>query len=404
MAFYRRPSPLELTYIAADKPDYSPYVNQYFAEGEGDLDLASLKKAVAAAAAVVPETRLALKGHWGFRYWDDAGPLPQVSSIDASQWDGLSGTEAPILGARINVWTGPVCEVVLMEGTPRRILFRTHHACTDGAGTLFFMRQVFRFLRGEPLETPNSRITEWEVAQQEGPVEKTVKSGNCRPVFKNMALSYEGGCIWRRFLFPSKPAGIGGKIMSIVTALAKAQDIEKVLFRVPSNLRRYLPKEEFTASNCTGILDIDAAEAKTPQKMQQLIIGAMRNKQDLAMIKPATKWFHWLPFSMLRTNDRFNKAVHEKGVYSSTCMTTNMGMVDYREYECEQFKSVGMFGVPIPLELTPLYISFFQSEQGTWIHLGIPRSLGNEEDLRKLQATITERLLEIEKKVKTTAA
>ena len=79
MAFYRNLSPLERSsYLAFEEADSSPRINQFILEGEGEFDLALLRKAVAQAAKVHPGSRLKLKGASKLSYWDDGGAPPNV--------------------------------------------------------------------------------------------------------------------------------------------------------------------------------------------------------------------------------------------------------------------------------------------------------------------------------------
>lgn len=397
MAFYRRPSPLEVTFLAQDTPSATPYVNQYFVEGVGSLNEEELRRAVHAAAAVIPESHIRLKGVWGFRAWHDDGPLPVVRKIDAGQWDGRNSETAPGFDTPIDVRVGPVFEVVMLEGATRRILFRTHHACTDGAGTIYFIHQVFRALRGEPVIPSTSRKTEWDVFLEKGPIAKEVSVGNCKPIFRNAAITYQPGCIWKRYLYPRKPTAIGGRMMAVIAEWARENAIERVIFRIPADLRRHLPKEEFTASNCTSMLELEAGDVKDAKKFQQMLITSMRNNQDIAWIKPNAKLLHWIPQRSLRQTPEFNSKVHAKGTYTYSCLTTNMGQFDLKVYTCPQFECTGVFGMPIPLELTPLYVSFFQCGDSTDVMICIPRAIGNANDLDAIYQRIAMGLDALEK-------
>lgn len=404
MAFYRRPSPLELTYLAADTPTYSPYVNQFFAEGVGDLDLQSLAKAVETVAAVMIEIRMKLKGHWRWRYWDSAGPLPHVYSVNAANWDGLSNEGAPIIGAPMNVRSGPVCEIVLLEGNPKRVLFRTHHACTDGAGTLFLMNQVFKVLRGEVPDAPNSCSTEWDVAQQEGPCEKKTPLGSCKPIFRNTQIPPIQGCIWKRVLYKGNASGITGKVMSVLASIASPAEDERLVFRIPADLRRYLPKGQFTASNCSSALDIEIGEDRTPRRLQQAIVTAMRTKQDIALIHPNARFLHWFPLRYLATPEKYRRKAYQENQFPYSCVITNVGVVPLESLSCAQFKCTGAYGVNIPLPLASLSVSFSLCKEGVWISIGIPRAIGTSTDLDKISADIIMKLELLEQHASTKKA
>lgn len=398
MAFYRRPSPLELTYIAADTPTYSPYVNQFCAEGDGDLDLASLEKAVHTVAGFFVEIRMVLKGYLKWRYWDDQGTLPRVYSVDAAQWDGNTNIDAPVVGSPMNVRKGPVCEVVLIKGAPTRILFRTHHACTDGAGTLYLMDSVFKVLRGELPTPPNSRLTEWDVVQQQGNQEKQTKLGNCKPPFRNLDAPLDQGCLWHRIHFTGSPSAITGKVVSVLADLAAPKEGERFIVRVPADLRRYLPKGEFTGSNCSSALDIEIGTERSPKRMQHAIIGAMRAKQDIALIHPNARYLSYFPLKMLKTPEKLRRQIYASNRFPYSAIVTNMGEIPMATFSCPpRFQAHSAFGVNIALPLAPLSISFFHCETGVWMCVGMPRAVGTQEDLARLCSEITRRLYALEK-------
>jgi hypothetical protein len=392
MAFYRRPSPLELTYIAQDSTHGSPVVNQYVIEGDGDLSLTEMTHAVHAAARQFPEARLRLLGRGPWRAWHDDGALPRVAEVDARDWDGLSGEAAPCLGAPLNVRTGPVCEVILLRGASLRVLFRTHHGVTDGAGTLFFIRQVFAALRGAPLTAPASCLTEWDVATREPPVAKTVALGGCTPVYRHGSVPWEPGCRWQRFTIDGVPAGLGGKVMAVVAGWARQTGAQRLIFRMPADLRRYLPDDAFTSANCSSALDLEVPVDASPKRMQQAIVTAMRQRQDLATLVPALRWLRWLPLSMLRPNPVVTQKTHAGGRYGYSCTITNLGRLAPDDISGAGFRGTLLFGVPIPLELTPLYIAFIQVGKRTAMHVAIPKALGTADDLASLCEALREAL------------
>lgn len=393
MAFYRRPSPIELTYIAADTRTYSPYVNQFCAEGEGDLDLESLQRAVTEVAGFFVEIRMVLKGYLKWRYWDDEGTPPRVYAIDAPEWNGMTSEGVPVVGSPMNVRKGPVCEVILINGSPKRILFRTHHACTDGAGTLYLMDAVFKVLRGERPQPPNSRLTEWDVVQREGHQEKLTRLGASKPVFRNVSAPLDHGCIWQRFHFAGNVSGITGKVISILADMAAADANERFVVRIPADLRRYLPKGEFTGSNCSSALDLEIGQEHSPRKIQHAIIGAMRGKQDIALLHPNARFLRYFPLRMLKTPEKLRKQIYADNRFPYSAIVTNMGEIPMATFSCPpRFQASSAFGVNIALPLAPFSISFFHCETGVWGSIGIPRAVGTQEDLARLCEEVLRRL------------
>lgn len=391
MAFYRYPSPVELSYIAEDTPETSPFVNQFVIEGVGDITVSDLQAAVHRVAEFMPEIRLVMRGVLKWRYWDDGGPLPRVYAVDASHWDGQSSDNAPVLGAPMNVRKGPLCEVVLLEGEPLRILFRTHHACTDGLGTLYLMESVFKVLRGEPVEPPNSRKTDWDVVQQEGHVEKQVKLGNAKPIFRNFSAPTARGYHWKRMRIPGSPSGITGKVMSVLADMANNGDDGRFLIRVPSDLRRYLPKDEFTASNCAAAMDIEPEDVRGHKKMQHLLIQNMRNRQDLALLQPSFRWALRLPFFILRPKEKARLRMLARNRFVYSVMLTNLGEISPEKYCTSTFEFTGGFGVPIPLR-APMTVGFCYFNKMLWLSIGMPSAVGTREDLDRVSDEIVQRL------------
>ncbi|CBL45114.1 Hypothetical protein HDN1F_15310 [gamma proteobacterium HdN1] len=394
MAFYRFPSPIELSYIAEDTPTFSPFVNQYCVEGVGDLSVADLQAAMNKVAASIPELRLVMRGFLKWRYWDDAGPLPRVYSVDAAGWDGKSSDGAPVSGSPMDVRKGPLFEAVFLEGTPRRILFRSHHACTDGMGMLYIMECIFKELRGEPFVLPSSRKTDWDVVLQEGHVEKQVKLNNAKPVFRNLQAPTELGYHWKRIHFKGSGSGITGKVMSVLADMADAASHDhdgRFLIRVPADLRRYLPKGEFTAANCTSALDLEPGEVRGAKKMQALLIQSMRNKQDLGLINERFKWAFWLPLALMRPSEKARLANLARNRFLYSVTVTNMGEVPLERYSCPRFVCNSAFGIPIPLR-TPMTVAFFLDKDGVWFSIGMPSAVGTRADLDRVADEIVARL------------
>lgn len=392
MAFYRRPSPIELSYISADTDTYSPYINQFCVEGTGDLDLETLRTAVNKVAQYLVEIRLVLKGYLKWRYWDDQGVLPRVYAVDGSVWNGQGFRNVPVSGSPMNVRTGPVCEVVLIEGDMKRILFRTHHACMDGAGMLYFLKSVFAELRGETPVPPNSRIMDWDVVEQVGYQQKQVKLGNARPAIRNPNIPLETGCIWRRVRFRGSHAGITGKVISIVAGMASPAPDERFIVRVPADLRRYLPDDQFTASNCSSAIDLEIGPDHSPKKIQHALIGALRAKQDIAQAHPNFRYVRYFPISALRLQEKQRLKCYANNRFPYSAIVTNMGEVDLGHLSCPTFTCINLFGVNIPLPLASLSVTFCHYNGEVSFIVGIPKSIGTPSDLDRICDELLARL------------
>ncbi len=108
-----------------------PNVVQHVFEGEGELAVADLERAVATAADFSPGVRLRRKR----RRWIDSGITPPVRVLPLEP--GADLLADPALQTPLNYRRrGPTCEVLLVPAVgdePTRLVFRGFHGITDAA-------------------------------------------------------------------------------------------------------------------------------------------------------------------------------------------------------------------------------------------------------------------------------
>lgn len=386
MSFYRKLSPLEVTYLADDYPDYSMLVNQFILEGSGDIDIKHFKESVARASEVNPGCRLVLKGYWKWRYWDDAGPLPSVDVIE-SDWDGESSEGAPVLGNPINPRKGPNTQITIVKGEITRLIFRTHHATMDGMGMLAYAVDIFRALRGEPLQGTDGRKTDWDVVQAVNHPKPSIVKGNSIPVTKVASNPDDSGCRWYRLRWQGKYTKIAAKMTLAACRIAWRNNgtDKRIIMRIPSDLRRYLAEEDgINLGNLTGAIDIEIPPDATVNSIQSSIIKQMRSKEDLSVFPDNSAIAFWMPKRVFRNNPRINKLLHEKGTYPMTGTVTYLGNVDPSQYDFGDFKAISTYGVPIPYETKPIFIGFNVNPDGLNAVVGVPKALATHEELIQL--------------------
>lgn len=393
MSFYRKPSPLEMTYLSSDTATYSPLVNQFFTEGHGELNLDHWKEAVELASLSNPGVRLQMKGVWGWRYWDDKGPLPLVKKIE-SDWDGMCSEGAPYIGNPIDIKRSPLSEVILIDGPIQRVLFRTHHAITDGKGTLHWMAEIYRALRGEKLQGSEGKAYDWEIAQKTEYPERTIIEGGCIPITPNSKNPELRDCRWVRMFWKGNYSKIVPKIILAVCRIAWREHGDgKILFRIPSDLRRYLEKNApFTMANAIGAIDLEITPSSTLNSIQADIIKAMRNKSDLSVFTDKAKLAYWLPGSMFKYSAQSLTKVHSEGKYRMTGTISSLGNLDPKDFSYSKFTSRRTYGVPIPYENRPIFIGFSINPDGLLASISMPKALANTEELKDLANQIKKEL------------
>ncbi|MEE2731815.1 MAG: condensation domain-containing protein [Pseudomonadota bacterium] len=384
MSFFRIPSPLEFTYIAADLPHYSPTVNQFFVIGKGDIDRDRLRSALAQAVAANPGFKLRLQGVWGWRRWVN-GLDPTVEELDAPDWDSSTSEGAPLLGNPIDLRRESPCQIAKIR-TPNglHLLFRTHHAITDGRGTVHLMNEVFRILRGEAPLGSTSKLTEWDIAMREERPEWTVSPQHCLPVIKGTLNETLSGCHWNRFDWRGDKNKFAAKMIFACSQLAREHFGEgHVGFRIPADLRRYMTDEEgLTIANCSGAIDLDVSSDSTLNQIRSHIVRAMRQKMDLAPFKDNHKFVKWLPKSLFRTHPDSLRRLHKQQRYRGSGIISYLGEVNNDLFSCDGFEPFSQFGVPIPFENKPLYVAAVSYNDTTNIIIGCPRALCTMAELK----------------------
>ncbi|MCG8315622.1 MAG: hypothetical protein MI976_20630 [Pseudomonadales bacterium] len=384
MSFYRKPSPLEVTYVGTDTEDYSPFVNQFIVEGEGHLDLDRWKKAVEKASLANPGSRLILKGFWGFKYWDDQGPLPLVTKVK-TDWDGSSSEGAPYLGGPINPRVGPNAQVILIDNEKPRIIFRSHHAMTDGQGMIHWMMDIFRALKDEDLVGSKGTTSEGDIIEKIDYPPRQIVEGKCIPVAKPSQKPDERYCRWVRMSWQGKYTKLVPKLMLAMSRIAWRNngDDGKIIFRIPSDLRRYDDKEApFSMANAIGAIDLYVTKDSTVNSLQKEILGALRTKGDVSAFPKKAYILRWLPTSLYRFRPEVIKRCHENVSYRMTGIISHLGETDLENSSYDEFKITGTYGVPIPLENRSIFVGFsINSSNGLDAVVSVPKALTTHEEL-----------------------
>ena len=398
MGFYRYLSPIEATFTATDSPTYTPFVNQFFVEGQGELNLDDWKRAVEIASLANPGMCLILRGNWGWRYWDDAGPKPTVRKINTI-WDGRSSEDAAEIDKPINPYIGPNAEVILIESSTAapKILIRSHHAITDARGIQHWAEECFRALRGEKLKGSQGKSCEWDIAKNLERPAYTLKTGGCAPVTSRSTKPTERRCRWTTALWEGKFTKVVPKLILAAANLARSRHRDgKVIFRIPSDLRRYAEKDApFSLANSIGAIDLEIPTDATPNSIQSQIIRAMRNKDDTSVFKNTVPLLNWLPRFLFNKSPKSLIQTHSSGLYRMTGIISYMGDVDYVPLKYKKFEAKLVYGIPIPLEDRSIFLGASLAPNGLMITVSVPKALANHEELLTLCDELKSELLTI---------
>ncbi|WP_173092921.1 amino acid adenylation domain-containing protein [Actinomadura verrucosospora] len=211
---------------------------QLCVEGEGGIDPEALRAAVATASQACPGARLVRRG----QRWVDGGIVPAVRVADAADFD-RARLDSPLLRTPLTGEKSPSCEVVLVQGSPTTVVFRANHGVMDGGGAMLWQTQVFRALRGEPVEGAASPLTLEEVMERIADrlgIELPPRAAPSPLTWRSPLGNAPKGprrSLWRRRTIDGAHPAATARIVRRVATHGPAQG--PVL--VPVDLRRYLP-------------------------------------------------------------------------------------------------------------------------------------------------------------------
>lgn len=211
-------------------------------EGDGDIDVRALAAAVAAASQACPGTRLVRRG----LRWVDSGRPPKVRVARVAGFDRFR-LDSPLLRQPLLQGRRPSCEVVVVRGRPTTVIFRAHHAVMDGGGTMFWITQVFRALRGEAVINADSRLTVDELKEEiaarlgrELPPAVPAPEPQWRSALGALPVGPRRSMWRRRTIMGTHPA-VTAKVARLVAAFGQPPGAGQGLVSISVDLRPYLP-------------------------------------------------------------------------------------------------------------------------------------------------------------------
>jgi len=333
---------------------YPPFANQYFWEGAGVLDAGLWRAAVEKAAEANPGCRLSLKGFLNRTRWIDSGTPPAVREIDCSRWSGMSSDGAPFLMTPLFPRPGRGCEILLMHGSPLRVVFRTHHAVMDGRGTQTLAEDVFRALRGEPLVGSECRTVEQELARsfQQGsrpasPAVHIAPTGRAEGSGREMR--------WQRFQVKGTYRKIVSQVAVALAREARTRSSGPVRIGIPVDLR---PRRNGlrSTSNLTNLIYVDVNPGDTYEDVDGDIRRQLEEGHD-GMLYPGDELIRYMPLGLIRVlADRRIRRNHGRGLYNTTALISNLGKKDLGDFSGGGFNATAFWAIPPGSELYPYSI------------------------------------------------
>jgi hypothetical protein len=241
-------------------------------EGSGEPDPQHWQQAIAQAAAANPGACLRLSGKRQHARWYSDAPAPALRVIENCPWDvrGNEGSEA-LFAQPLSLEEGRSAEVILVRGMPKthrahhthpapltKVIFRVSHATMDGVGTLHFMQEVFRALRGEPLLGSNASFTDTDLLRQAPSSEIVIEKNISIARMMGATQGETRGGYWRRLSLDGPQPHLLPRLLAIMASYVRQHGERDKVARigVPANLRRQI-EGLLTTSNFTGMMYVD---------------------------------------------------------------------------------------------------------------------------------------------------
>ena len=392
---YRKISILERSYLFHDALEHTRMSICNVYEGEGSFDLQSWNDAIAKAAEKHPGSRLVKRGHLGWSKWIDTGIAPKARLVDFSNWDGITSKATGIFTAPLNVNEGPTFEVMLLEGNPLRVCFRSHHATMDAAGIIIFTKDIFRALRGEPVIGSNSTLSDIDFLQTLNRPEW--------PIRKPPAIAPTGSprgddlnCSWRIVRVKGKQKGLVAKLALAARKSAKRYSGQDPVIRsrITVDLRRHLSDDIVSTANLSSAFDVSVAEHDTVESVTQKITDNLNNRLECALPHPLILGLApWVPTKFSGMPDISIRRVHQKGGYARSGTVSNIGLINREDFSGGGFNAKSGFTIPTLFKLSPYFITSTGDVDGCNILIVVPNCLGSDGRLEQFAADIEETLL-----------
>ncbi len=373
--YTRRVSRTEKLWLAADQLNPS-FANQIVIEGTGKLNYSEIENAVTKASEANPGSRLILKNRLGFSKWVDSGIPPRVREVHITDWSGFTPEGAWFLENSLPPTTGPTCEVIVLHGNPVRIVFRTNHSVMDGRGTMIWMEDIFRVLRGEILLGSNSTLTDRNLAKSfQNKVRKSFPKKHLSPT--GQAVGREPGVVWQRIRVKGDCSDLFYKLIIHTASEAWQHTDGLVRIGVPVDLR-FRKKKLRSTGNLSMMLYLKINKDSTSKSVSDDIIRQLVNKNDGILTKGGI-FIDLSPLWLIKYI--MKKSIvrqHTNGYYAFTGIISNLGKLPINKYKTTTFSPKTGFFVPPGLEYIPITITLSGGmENLIEILVSMPKSLAN---------------------------
>lgn len=391
----KNPPSLKLTnatrlWVAADRID-PPFVNQLVFDGRGAFDYGKLEAAINIASAANPGSRYVLRGMLGSSHWVDSGVTPRLRVVDGAGWDGMGPEGAPVcLSETLSVTAGPSCEVVVITGSPMRVVFRSHHGVMDGRGTLTWAEDIFRALRGEPVTGSDPCVSENDLLNiSKGKIEKAISYVYGAPTGR--ADGDSAGLTWRRVIAAGSYSSLLPRVMICVARQVWRFSNENARFGISVDMRSRRDGLR-TTNNLTNAFFIEFGPGMNYDELGQIISRRQKNREDGAFTLEDRLICHTPLMLLSAVMKSQTRAHHRSGLYRYSAFVSNMGRVPVEPFSGGGFTAEAFWGIPPGLGMVPLFLGVAGHADRVELIASMPRVLADSGRLDEFMRNILDEL------------
>ena len=388
--YSRRLSENDLTAIAYDR--LSSFNNQIIFDGDGVLDRAKWISAVEIASAANPGSRLIMKGYPFACRWVDSGITPRVREVDGSQWSGRDLEGASFVLDQLSPIEGPTCEVVLVQGKPLRVVFRSHHGVMDARGTLLWAEDIFRALRGEPVLGSTYTSNDVEFMRNLPKIEREkLSKNNITPGGK--VHGDDQGFVWLRKTIPGRFRNLQSQVIYLTAREAWKHSDGTVIFCISVDLRRHMPPDTRATGFLSSTIFMEIRPEYTVEQITELFKKYLNEKRELTY-SWLNKLLFFVPIRLINYFfQRMSKKMHNSGRYLASGIVVTMGLIPLEKYTGGGFSSSNMYAIPPYLDVIPFFIGMASNGKDIEVVITMNKALGSNGRIEAIMDSITSQLV-----------
>src|SRR5262245_7504985 len=268
-AFRKEASGVDKFFVALNELR-PPFVIQLVLESSSDPAPDELHDALVRTTEANPGSSLWLdeSSHWTI------GPPPTLTVVEAPDFDGESGTDAPFLMWPLDARRGPTCELLLVRSKMKRhLIFRAIHAVMDGQGTISWVKDFMLCLSGKTPVGHPSTLTVEQLIRERSMARRPFPNADALHPFGPADLDAQGGFQWKRVTSDRRlDAIVSGRIAVALAERARAGGKEGIVrLNLPTSLRHYRPDERTTGNLFSGLF-IEVAPGATAEAIALRIV------------------------------------------------------------------------------------------------------------------------------------